>query len=147
MGPSDSGLPRISVPNAAANARFFSAAQNDFAARLKWSVTSKFSDTNHEPKVRIKEPSAVSIRPGSTVRVEGEISDPDHNEVKIIWWQDKDGGTYAGDIRFSDPAALRTTFRVPDDAQPGQTINLILEATDNGTPPLTRYQRLVLRIQ
>lgn len=146
-GPGDSGLQRISAANAAANARFFAAAQNDFATRLKWSVTPKFSDANHEPKIRIKGPSEVSARPGSTVRLEGEVSDPDHNAVKVTWWQDNGAGTYPGDVRFSDQAALTTTFRVPNDAQPGHTIHVILEATDNGTPPLTRYQRLIVRIQ
>jgi hypothetical protein len=130
-GPGDSSLKPVSASNAAANARFFSAAQNDFAARLKWSVTPNFSDANHEPKVRIKGPLDVSAQPGSTVRLEGEVSDPDHNAVKVMWWQDKDAGTYPGEIRFSDEGALRTTFRVPDDAQPGQTIHIILEATDN----------------
>ncbi|MFL6448466.1 MAG: DUF1593 domain-containing protein [Bryobacteraceae bacterium] len=42
--------------NAAENARFFAAAQNDFAARLKWSVVPKFSDANHEPNIRMKVP-------------------------------------------------------------------------------------------
>ena len=87
------------------------------------------------------------MRPGSTVRLEGEVSDPDHNAVKVTWWQDNAAGTYRGDIRFSDQAALSTSFRVPNDAQPGDTIHVILEATDNGTPPLTRYQRLIVRIQ
>ncbi len=52
----DSGDSVFSIPatNAAANARFFAAAQNDFAARLKWSVTPKFADANHEPKVRLR---------------------------------------------------------------------------------------------
>ncbi len=144
---SDSGLPPVSATNAAADARFFAAAQNDFAARLKWSVNPKFRDANHEPNVRIKGAPEVSARPGSTVRLEGEISDPDHNTVKVIWWQDNAASTYLGDIRFSDRAALSTTFRVSADAQPGDTIHVILEATDNGTPPLTRYQRLIVRIQ
>ena len=146
-GRGDSGLQRISANNAAANARFFAAAQNDFAARLKWSVTPKFSDANHEPKVRVKGPPEVPARPGSTVRLEGEVSDPDKDTVKVTWWQDNAAGTYSGDVRFSDHAALSTSFRVPDDAQPGNTIHVILEATDNGTPPLTRYQRLIVRIQ
>ncbi len=145
--PGDSGLQPISATNAAANARFFAAAQNDFATRLKWSVTPKFSDANHEPKVRINGPSELSARPGSTVRLEGEVSDPDHNAVKVTWWEDNAASTYPGDVRFSDPAALSTNFRVPNDAEPGQTIHVILEATDNGTPPLTRYQRLIVRIQ
>jgi hypothetical protein len=33
---------------------FFPTAQNDFAARLKWSVTQKYADANHEPVVKIE---------------------------------------------------------------------------------------------
>jgi len=125
----------------------FAAAQNDFAVRLKWSITPKLSDANHEPKVRIKGPLEVSAQPGSTVRLEGEVADPDHNTVKVTWWQDNGAGTYSGDVRFSNPEALSTTLRVPNDAQPGNMIHVILEAADNGTPPLTRYQRVIVRIQ
>jgi hypothetical protein len=81
------------------------------------------------------------------VQLHGEITDPDRNAVSARWWQYNDAGTYPGDITFSDPEALTTKFRVPDDAKPGQTINVILEATDSGTPPLTRYQRVVVTIQ
>ena len=137
----------LSAKTAAVNARFFTAAQNDFAARLKWSVTAKFSGANHEPKVGIKGPLEISVRAGATVRLQGDVSDPDHNAVKVTWWQYDDAGTYPGDIAFSDPAALTTTFRVPDNAEPGQTIHVILEATDDGTPPLTRYQRVIVRVQ
>ncbi|MFL6446507.1 MAG: hypothetical protein ACJ746_02270 [Bryobacteraceae bacterium] len=81
------------------------------------------------------------------MRLEGEASDPDGNAVKVTWWQYKAAGTYPGDVNFSDPAALSTTFHVPDDAQLGNVIHLVLEATDNGTPPLTRYQRVIVRVQ
>jgi hypothetical protein len=140
-------FPPVPPHTAAINARFLAAAQNDFAARMQWSVTPKFNDANHPPVVRIKGLSAISAIPGSTVQLQGEVSDPDHNTVRVTWWQYNDAGTYPGDITFSDPAALATTFRVPDDAKPGQTINVILEATDGGTPPLTRYQRVVVTIQ
>lgn len=139
--------PAISPRAAEISARFFAAAENDFAARLQWSVTPKFSDANHPPVVRIKGPVSITAAAGSSVQLQGDVSDPDHNSVKVTWWQYNDAGTYPGDITFSDPAALTTTFRVPDDAKPGQTINVILEATDNGTPPLTRYQRVVVTIQ
>ncbi len=140
-------MPPVPARTAALNARFFAAAENDFAARLHWSVTQKFSDANHPPKVTIRGPLDVSARPGSTVRLVGEVSDPDHNAVATTWWQYNDAGTYPGDITISDPAALTTTFRVPDDAKPGQTIHVILEGTDNGTPQLTRYQRVVVTVQ
>jgi hypothetical protein len=36
---------------------------------------------------------------------------------------------------------------VPADAQPGQTIHVILEGSDCGAPALTRYQRVVVTVQ
>jgi len=140
-------FPAVPSRTAAINARFLAAAQNDFAARLQWSVTPKFDHANHPPAVQIKGPLAISAAPGSTVRLEGAVSDPDHNQVHVTWWQYNDAGTYPGDISFSDSATLFTTFRVPDDARAGQTISVILEGTDNGTPPLTRYQRVTITIR
>ena len=140
-------LPPVPARTATITARFFAAAQNDFAARMQWSVTPKFSDANHPPKVSIKGPLEISAHPGSTIYLQGEVSDPDHDTAMVAWWQYNDAGTYPGDITFSDPTALTTTFRVPDDARLGQTIHVILETTDNGTPRLTRYQRVVVTVQ
>src|SRR5215831_8067994 len=132
---------------AAVNARFFAAAQNDFAARLKWSVTPKFSGANHPPKVSVRGPLEVSAAHGSTAHLQATVSDPDKNNVKVVWWQYNDAGTYPGDVTFSDATALATDVRIPDDAQPGQLIHVILEATDDGTPRLTRYQRVIIRVR
>jgi len=126
--------------------RFFAASQNDFAARLKWSVTPKYADANHEPVVTLKGPLNVSAKIGSTVQLQGQTSDPDGNSVAVGWWQYNDAGTYPGDITFSSTASLTTSFQVPSDAKPGQTIHVILEGTDNGTPPLTRYQRVIVTV-
>ena len=129
-----------------ASARFFDAAQRDFAARLTWSVTPTFDDANHEPVVRIEGPLAVSARPGETVRLQGITSDPDGDAVTVKWWQYTDADTYPGEVTLSDPTSLATSFRVPVDATPGETIHLILEATDDGTPALTRYQRVIVSV-
>jgi len=140
-------MPKVTPQTKAISAAFFAAAQNDFSSRLKWAVTPKFSDANHPPKIRIRGSLDISARPGSTVNLEGEASDPDRNAVAVKWWQHYDAGTYPGDITFSASTAPKTTFRVPDDATPGQTINIILEATDDGTPHLTRYARIIVTVQ
>jgi len=111
------------------------------------SVTPKFGDANHPPKVSIKGSPDISARPGSTVNLEGEVSDPDQNVVSVKWWQHNNAGTYPGDITFAAPITLRTTFRVPDDAKLGQAINIVLEATDDGTPRLTRYVRIIVTVR
>lgn len=139
--------PPVPARTAAVAARFFAAAQNDFAARMRWSMTPKYGGANHPPTVGIKGPGEISAAPGSTVHLEGVVSDPDHDAVTVTWWQYNDAGTYPGDIAFSDAAAMSTTFRVPEDAKAGETIHVILEATDAGTPRLTRYQRVVVTVR
>jgi hypothetical protein len=125
---------------------FVPAAQHDFAARVKWSVTPTFAGANHEPRVSIRGSARISARPGETVRLEGVTSDPDGNAVTVKWWRWKDVDTYPGDVTLSEPASLATSLRVPADALPGQTIQLVLEATDDGRPALTRYQRVVVSV-
>jgi len=125
---------------------FTPAAQNGFAARMKWSVTPKRADANHEPLVMTRGNSRISARPGETIRLQGVASDPDGNKVDVKWWQWKDVGTYPGQVMLSNPTSLATSMQAPADATAGQTIHLILEATDNGTPALTRYQRIVVSI-
>ena len=135
-------------PHAVATAaRLLAAAQNDFAMRLKWSVTPRYRGANHPPVVGIKGPLTLSASPGSTVQLQGEVSDPDHDQVRVMWWQFNAAGTYPGDVALSDPAALATTFTVPADARPGQTISVVLEATDTGVPAATRYQRVLVTVR
>ena len=126
---------------------FTPAAQNDFAARLMWSITPTYAGANHEPVVAIRGGGRVSARPGETIRLEGAVSDPDGNAVTVRWWRWKDVDSYPGEVSISDPAALVTLLGVPNDAVPGQTIQLVLEATDDGTPALTRYERVVVLVR
>ena len=131
-------------PGQSPQPNFTPAAQNDFAARMHWSVTPTYAGANHEPRVSIRGSNRLSARPGETVRLEGIASDPDGDVVAVRWWRWKAVDTYPGDVSFSDPSGLVTTLRVPDDALPGQVLQLVLEATDAGKPALTRYQRIVV---
>ena len=125
---------------------FAPAAQNDFAARMQWSVTPTYAGANHEPKVTVGGNARVSARPGETVRLEGAATDPDGNAVSAKWWRWKDVDTYPGEVTLSAPTSLATTLQIPADAVAGQTIQLVLEATDDGRPALTRYQRVVVLV-
>jgi hypothetical protein len=125
---------------------FTPAAQNDLAARVRWSVTPTYAGANHEPRVTIRGSSRISARAGETFRLQGVVSDPDENAVTVRWWQWKEMGTYPGRVTLTNPSALTTSLLVPSDASAGQTTHLILEATDNGTPPLTRYQRVIISV-
>jgi hypothetical protein len=124
---------------------FFPQAQRDFAARLKWSVTPEYKDANHEPVVKIEGPLNVLASAGEKIRLNGAVSDPDGNAVSIKWWQFMTG-TYPNKVAISDQDKIQSEILIPNDAI-GQTIHIILEATDNGTPSLTRYQRVIITVR
>ncbi|HSB92387.1 MAG TPA: DUF1593 domain-containing protein [Flavitalea sp.] len=148
---SDTSLNAIASAVGAAKAEsdypnFFPQAQRDFAARMQWSVTPKYADANHEPIVHIQGPLDIMASAGETIQLNGNIMDPDKDNVAIKWWQFAVGSN-PKQITISDPTALQTQILIPNDAKPGQTIHIILEATDNGKPALTRYQRVVITIR
>jgi hypothetical protein len=122
---------------------FLPAAQNALAARFRWSVTPNYKDANHEPE--IEAPLSISAHPGKSFTIKGAVTDPDGDAVSIKWWQFK-VGSYEGDVTIQNPASASTSFVVPNDAQPGETIHLILEAVDNGSPALTRYHRVIITV-
>jgi hypothetical protein len=125
---------------------FFPAAQRDFAARLKWSVTPKYANANHAPVVTIEGPISVLASPGETIKLNSKVFDPDGDNVSIKWWQFF-VGTYQNKVDISKPNAAQIKLLVPKDAGPGQTIHVIVEATDNGTPSLTKYQRVIISVR
>ena len=124
---------------------FWPAAQRDFAARLKWSVTPKFEDANHEPVVKVNGPLNVMAKVGERVGLKGAVNDPDGDDVTVRWWQFRTG-TYPGEVAIEGAGALAASITVPADTKPGETIHVILEATDKGSPQLTRYQRVIVTV-
>jgi hypothetical protein len=125
---------------------FFPAAQRDFAARLKWSVTPKYSGANHPPVIKIEGPLNILAAPGETIKINGAVSDPDKDKVATKWWQFQ-VGTYPGKLSISNADSPQVKVLVPKDAVAGQTIHVVLEATDNGSPSLTAYQRVIVTVR
>ncbi|GIM91007.1 DUF1593 domain-containing protein [Paractinoplanes toevensis] len=118
--------------------RWAAAAQNDFAARIRWTLTPRAEAGDQPPSVRIVGAGSLRARPGSTVRLSARTS----RGVTTSWWQYREEGTYPGVV----PVTSRGTVSVPADAKPGQTISIILAGTTGGRFPLTRYDRVIIRV-
>lgn len=126
--------------------RFISAAQNDLAARMQWTLTPQYSKGNHPPLVRISCGNTLEARAGEMVELSGNVSDPDGDEVSTSWWQYFEEGTYNGVVNITKTQKNHAIVKVPTDAKDGQTISIILQGTDDGEFPLTRYDRVIIRI-
>jgi len=125
---------------------FFPAAQRDFAARMKWSTTLQYANANHEPVVRINGPLKVIAYPGQKILLFGSVSDPDSNAVAVRWWHFEMNDN-KNKPEIANPASLQAEVLIPKDAIRDQAYHLILEATDNGSPALTRYQRVIITVK
>jgi hypothetical protein len=73
-------------------------------------------------------------------------TDPDGDALTYRWWQYQEAGTYDGSVEIGDAGKQEASLKVPSDASRGETIHVICEVTDTGTPPLTRYQRVIVSV-
>jgi Cellulose-binding Sde182, nucleoside hydrolase-like domain/Cellulose-binding protein Sde0182, C-terminal domain len=123
--------------------------QNDFRARLDWCVAERFEDANHEPVPHCQGDASrrvlqVEAQVGNSLPLSaGGSTDPDGNALTYRWFDYPEPGTYRGDATLEQPDSPHATLHVPADAT-GKTIHVILEVTDHGKPPLTRYRRVMV---
>jgi hypothetical protein len=121
--------------------------QNDFAARADWCVKS-YAEANHQPVVVLAHSADIKAKPGSKVSLSAAgTSDPDGDSLTFSWWQYAEAGTYPGSVDISDSDSVNAMLTVPADAKSGQTIHVVCEVTDSGTPRLTRYARVVVTVE
>ncbi|MEO6452964.1 MAG: nucleoside hydrolase-like domain-containing protein [Ginsengibacter sp.] len=127
-------------------ARWINDVNNDFASKLNWCIAPKFSDANHKPLINLKTKSDITVKPGEKIFLNANgTKDPDGNTVTYKWWQYKEAGTYQGTINIENASADKTSFTIPRDTNHG-TIHIILEVSDNGTPPLVSYKRIIVTV-
>ncbi len=127
--------------------RWMDALQNDFASRADWCVKS-YKDANHPPVVKLENDLDITAKPGTKIQLSAKgSSDPDGDELIYKWWQYKEAGTYTGSVAIENSTAQEVSFNIPADAENGQSIHIICEVKDNGSPELTRYQRVVIKIK
>ncbi|MEI6950725.1 nucleoside hydrolase-like domain-containing protein [Paraflavisolibacter sp. H34] len=125
--------------------RWLTAAQNDFAARADWCVKS-CEEANPPPAVRVTNPINLQARPKAKVKLSAKgTRDPDGNQLTYKWWQYAEADTYAGTVAIQHADRKEASFIMPETIGNGQTIHIICEVTDNGTPSLTRYQRVIIK--
>lgn len=123
--------------------------QNDFAARMDWCVADDFKQANHNPRPafdgdRSTGVVTISAQAGSTVRLSAAGTDDgdDGQKVNVTWWIYREAGTLEG-VTLTKTGDLAADVVLPR-AKAG-TVHVILQAEDDGTPPLFAYRRIVIQ--
>jgi hypothetical protein len=146
--------------------RWRQAFQNDFAARMDWTIAD-FAHANHNPGVEVNgqpgtAPITIDAAVGTPVTLDASASsDPDRNQtLRFSWFHYPEAGftntnlaavTIAGADTAKATVTPATVCRPkwlplgPPCSGPG-TAHIILAVTDDGTPPLTSYRRIILTV-
>ncbi|KQV90203.1 hypothetical protein ASD15_23015 [Massilia sp. Root351] len=136
--------------------RWRAAFQNDFAARMDWTVK-PYAGANHPPVPRLGHAAQLTARRGARVDLSAEgSSDPDGHSLSYAWFAYAEAGTMVvSSGRSGQPVEIsghdqqKAWFTVPTTRvlPPGTgTLHVILAVTDHGTPRLTRYQRVIVNV-
>ena len=123
--------------------------QNDFAARMDW-TTKPYNEANHPPVAVLAEntPPEFTVHSGQEFHLNATGSyDPDHDSISDYWFQYVE----AGDL--PEPVSLFPFSQVLADlpvtapkVDSPKTLHFILRVTDKGTPPLSRYRRVIVHV-
>lgn len=134
--------------------RWRTAYQNDFVARMNWSITTNFAAANHPPVARLRHARELSAKPGEVVHLSAAGStDPDGNTLTYQWLYYGEAGTFTlssgrtgAPLKIEAADAAEAWFTVPTKFGRAGTMHFIVAVTDNGRPALTRYQRVIVNV-
>jgi hypothetical protein len=138
--------------------RWRSAYQNDFAARMDWTIK-PYKEANHPPIVMLDHPSYIKAKHGERVDLSAKGStDPDGDALSFEWFFYEEPGTrsmanYLSGVKQEIKGfdQVKAWLIINDNRgfvmAPGTgTMHIILAVTDHGSPRLTRYQRIIIEV-
>jgi hypothetical protein len=146
--------------------RWREAYQNDFAARMDWTVQD-FAHANHAPELVVNgqpgtAPVEITAHVGQTLTLDATGSrDPDaHQTLHYRWWVYPEAGldgAHAAAVSLNGADQPKATVTADAACAPvwlpglipcrGEGIaHIVLEVTDDGSPRLASYRRLVLHV-
>lgn len=132
--------------------RWREAFQHDFAARMDWTVQ-PFAKANHPPAAQLEQPAMLDAKAGDRVTLRASASDPDGNALAFHWFYYGEAGSLVvATGRSGAPVAIEhenesaAAFVVPKNFLHAGSMHFIVAVTDDGTPSLTRYRRVIVNV-
>ncbi len=158
---------RTHVSDQATIWRWREAYQNDFAARMDWTVQD-FKHANHAPDVvvdgqRGKAPVELIGKAGETLNLNAAgTSDPDAQRLTYRWLLYPEAGlsgTHGATVTLSGDTGAMATLTLQSACPQGWLplpagyckgpgiVHVILAVTDDGSPRLTSYRRVIVHVE
>jgi len=131
---------------------------------MSWTVAD-FAHANHNPIAVVNgqtgtAPIEVDVNAGQSIVLDaGQSTDPDGQPIAFHWFHYAEAGSADGNLAaltLTDGDTARVNVHADAPCRPlwlpmipcrgGGTAHIILAVTDNGTPRLTSYRRIILHV-
>ncbi len=119
--------------------------QNDFAARMEW-TTKPNQEANHPPVVVLNHPDAFTVKAGDHFGFDASATDPDGDSLSFFWFQYPEAGSYKRAVPIKSAENMAHADAVAPRVDKPETAHFILKVTNKGSPPLSRYKRVIVTI-
>ena len=120
--------------------------QNDFAARMDWCIKN-YEEANHPPVPVLGHPDHLTVKSGEGFSLDASGStDPDGDNLSFLWFDYPEAGSYKKAIDMGQPENAHARYLTAPEVDREETIHIILQVTDKGTPALTRYKRVIVHV-
>jgi hypothetical protein len=120
--------------------------QNDFAARMLW-TTEPFAHANHPPAVKLSTPDRITVKSGTRFVLSAIDSiDPDGDSLSFQWFHYAEVGHWRTVIPNGIAANIHTVDFTAPSVTASREAHFIVRVTDKGSPPLTRYARVIVTV-
>jgi hypothetical protein len=145
--------------------RWREAFQNDFAARMDWTIKD-YKSANHNPVVVVNGqagtgPIVMDAEVGKSIVLDaGGSHDPDGQTLQYEWFHYGEAGLEDGELAevtiagagtakavITPTAACRAKWLPIGRCSGVGTAHIIVAVTDNGAPRLTSYRRIILQVR
>jgi len=122
--------------------------QREFAVKMDWCVK-EYDEANHPPIVSVngfskKEPLSMKVKPGKKVELNAsESSDPDGDSLSCEWMIYPEAGNLTKPVQIEADSAYASL--IAPKLNPGSSLHIILRVSDDGSPRLTSYKRIIIQ--
>jgi len=121
--------------------------QNDFAARMDWSIKS-FEEANHPPIPVLLHSEQLTVQSGANFTLDAfPTTDPDGDSFSFLWFNYPEAGTYKKPLKVNGAENIHMAHFTAPIVDKKETVHFILKVTDRGIPQLSSYKRIIVTIE
>lgn len=126
--------------------RYVADIQRDFAARIAWAAADTYEEGEHAPLLTVQEGTDFCAAPGEKITLHACAESPDQAQVSVEFRVYGDASAPCAADAVLNVCGNEAEFTVPETAQAGDVLHLVVKAQADGHHRLVHYQQVIVKV-